>query len=192
MSATRRHGGRGGDAERRRSKWLAWLLRHGGPEAGVAVDGRGWARTDEVLAAAPRRLGLDRAALARLAAGGGARFELSADGEWVRARHGHSLPVDAGAPAEPPARLWHGTAADRVGAIRREGLQPGGRRDVHLHETVAVARRVGARHGPPVLFEVDTACLAAHGVAPRRSGSGVWLVDRVPPACLRVADDPDA
>jgi putative RNA 2'-phosphotransferase len=45
---------------------------------------------------------------------------------------------------------------------------------------------VGARHGRPVVFEVDAAAMRAAGYAFFRSANGVWLVDEVPPQYLRL------
>ncbi|MCL2730493.1 MAG: RNA 2'-phosphotransferase, partial [Actinomycetia bacterium] len=58
--------------------------------------------------------------------------------------------------------------------------------DVHLSADRETAERVGARHGRPVVFEVDAAGLAAAGHTFRVSANGVWLTDRVPPERLRV------
>jgi len=45
---------------------------------------------------------------------------------------------------------------------------------------------VGRRHGEPVVLEVDARRLAENGVIFYCSENGVWLVDEVPPAYLRV------
>jgi putative RNA 2'-phosphotransferase len=57
---------------------------------------------------------------------------------------------------------------------------------VHLSPDEATARRVGARHGRPVVLRVDAAGLARDGALFTRSANGVWLVDAVPPAFLAV------
>ena len=53
--------------------------------------------------------------------------------------------------------------------------------DARLIET---ARRVGARHGAPVVFAVDAAAMRRAGHVFYRSANGVWLTDRVPPEFL--------
>jgi putative RNA 2'-phosphotransferase len=62
------------------------------------------------------------------------------------------------------------------------------RHHVHLSEEIATARRVGARHGRPAIFAVDAAALHATGQPFYCSANGVWLVDHVPPAYLRLID----
>ena len=69
--------------------------------------------------------------------------------------------------------------------IEREGLRKMSRQHVHLSSDPETARQVGARRGPPVIFEVDAAAMQANGFAFFRSNNGVWLVTIVPPSFLR-------
>jgi putative RNA 2'-phosphotransferase len=89
------------------------------------------------------------------------------------------------APAEPPAVLYHGTGERAVAAILREGLRKQQRHHVHLSADVATAQAVGARHGRPVVLQVNAAAMRAAGHVFFRSANGVWLVDAVPPAFLQ-------
>jgi putative RNA 2'-phosphotransferase len=59
------------------------------------------------------------------------------------------------------------------------------RHHVHLSADVGTARRVGARHGRPVVFEVDAVAMRTAGHTFYCSSNGVWLVDAVPPEFLR-------
>lgn len=69
--------------------------------------------------------------------------------------------------------------------IFARGLRPQGRRYVHLSEERQDAWQVAERRrGRPVLLRIDAARLHADGAAFRRSGTGVWLVEHVPPAYL--------
>jgi putative RNA 2'-phosphotransferase len=54
------------------------------------------------------------------------------------------------------------------------------RHHVHLSTTVATARTVGARHGKPVVLQVDAAGMHRDGIPFYCSDNGVWLVDEVP------------
>jgi putative RNA 2'-phosphotransferase len=80
--------------------------------------------------------------------------------------------------------LFHGTAERNLPAIEAEGLRPGRRHAVHLSSDEATARRVGARHGRPVVLRVDAEGMARDGAVFTRSANGVWLVDAVPPSRL--------
>jgi putative RNA 2'-phosphotransferase len=166
--------------DRRLSRRLSFVLRHRPDSVGLTLDRQGWADVDAVLVA----LGVDREALDRVVRDNDKqRFELR-DGR-VRAQQGHSLDVDLGlAPRTPPDVLWHGTSRDVLDAVLTEGLRPGRRTHVHLSADPATARRVGARHGTPVVLRVDARSAAADGLVFLLSGNGVWLTRAVPAGYL--------
>ncbi len=168
----------------RRSKRLSYVLRHAPGSVGLTLDAAGWTDVDALLVA----LGWTRAELERVVATNDKRrFALDHTGTRIRASQGHSVAVDLGyRPEPPPPVLFHGTAERNLPAIEVEGLRPGRRHAVHLSPDEATARRVGARHGRPVVLRVDAAGLARDGALFTRSANGVWLVDAVPPAFLAV------
>ena len=169
----------------RRSKRLSYVLRHAPGSVGLTLDAAGWVGVDALLAA----LGWTRDELERVVATNDKRrFAFDPTGTRIRASQGHSVAVDLGyAGQDPPPVLFHGTTQRNLPAIEAEGLQPGRRHAVHLSPDVGTARRVGARHGRPVVLRVDAAGLAAAGAVFTCSANGVWLVDAVPPAFLAVA-----
>jgi putative RNA 2'-phosphotransferase len=57
---------------------------------------------------------------------------------------------------------------------------------VHLSADVETARKVGARHGKAVIFEIDTVAAQEQGLQFFVSTNGVWLVEAVPPSLLRL------
>ncbi len=114
------------------------------------------------------------------------RFAFDPTGTLIRANQGHSTAVDLQLePAVPPPLLYHGTGAQHVETIRRDGLKRMARHHVHLSIDVPTATKVGARHGKPVVFEVDAAAMHAAGYTFSVSANGVWLTDAVPPEYLR-------
>jgi putative RNA 2'-phosphotransferase len=167
----------------RRSKRLSYVLRHAPASAGLTLDAAGWADVDALLAA----LGWTRAELERVVATNDKRrFALDESGTRIRASQGHSVAVDLGYAAQtPPQVLFHGTAERNLPVILAEGLRPGRRHAVHLSPDDVTARRVGARHGRPVVLRVDAEGMARDGAVFTRSANGVWLVDAVPPRYLR-------
>jgi putative RNA 2'-phosphotransferase len=172
------------------SKYLSRHLRHDPGRLGLTLRPGGWVEVDALLAACSAHgVALSRAELDEVVAGNDKqRFGIDPTGRMIRARQGHSIAVDLQLPARPPpAELFHGTAERSLATIRSEGLRPMGRHHVHLSADVVTARRVGARHGRPVVLRVDAAAMAAAGHEFRRSDNGVWLVDQVPPRFLRVA-----
>ncbi len=168
----------------RTSKFLSTVLRHAPERVGLRLDEAGWARVDDLLAAADRAgVPLDRATLDRVVGENDKqRFAFSPDGLRIRASQGHSVRVELGLrPVEPPEVLFHGTAESNVESIRREGLRPGRRTHVHLSGDEATAVAVGRRHGRPVVLRIPAGRMHREGHAFYRSDNGVWLTDAVPP-----------
>lgn len=169
------------------SKAMSYWLRHNLGAAGLAVDREGWADTTALLGAfAATGRAVDEALLARVVAENDkARFELSEDGRFVRARQGHSIAVDLSWPAAaPPEHLFHGTVERFLERIMAEGLKPGSRHHVHLSADEEAALKVGARRGKPIILRVHAARMAEEGKVFHLSGNGVWLTDHVPPGFI--------
>jgi len=168
---------------------MSWVLRHRPAEAGVHVDDQGWAAVPDLLEACARfNHPADEAAIhAVVAASDKQRFEL--DGDRIRARQGHSFPVELGLEATPPPEtLFHGTVARFLPSIREHGLRPGQRHAVHLSADRQTAVTVGARRGKPVLLEISAGRMHREGAVFTRSTNGVWLVDAVPAHHLSFPD----
>jgi putative RNA 2'-phosphotransferase len=171
------------------SKFLSLVLRHKPQSIGLTLDDAGWTGIEELLAkatAAGRCISRD--ALAEVVRSSDKqRFAVSADGLRIRANQGHSVAVSLGLDAAtPPDTLFHGTASRFLAAILDTGLDKLQRHHVHLTHDPATARAVGQRYGAPVVLEIDAARLCADGHVFHRSANGVWLVDHVPPAYLKV------
>jgi putative RNA 2'-phosphotransferase len=144
---------------------------------------------DDLLAAAARdRMPMSRDQLDEVVATNDKRrFSLSPDGARIRANQGHSVEVDLQLEQrEPPPVLFHGTGERAVDAILSAGLDRRRRHHVHLSADQETARRVGSRHGRPVVLRVDAATMAADGYDFFVSDNGVWLCESVPPAYLAV------
>ena len=167
----------------RTSKFLSLVLRHDPGKVGLTLDPAGWVEVDALIAAAARGgVEIDRETLARVVAENDKqRFALSPDGRRIRASQGHSVEVDLGLePRTPPERLYHGTASRFVDSIRASGLHAARRTHVHLSADEETARRVGARHGHPVVLPVAAGRMHRDGRLFFRSENGVWLTDAVP------------
>lgn len=172
------------------SKRLAYMLRHDPDSVGLSLDPAGWVDVDLLLAALRR--GGAPVTLARLQAlvrdSDKQRFAFDDSGRRIRASQGHSVAVDLGLDeVEPPDRLFHGTARRNLPSILAGGLHRAGRHAVHLSPDVPTALRVGARRGPAVVLEVDSARMHADGFRFSLSANGVWLVQHVPSGYLEEA-----
>jgi putative RNA 2'-phosphotransferase len=170
------------------SKFLSRHLRHAPEDLGLTLQPGGWVGIEELLASCARAgVAVTRPELETVVRESDKqRFAFDESGTLIRANQGHSVEVDLQLEeAEPPAVLFHGTGMGTVEPIERDGLRKMNRHHVHLSADVPTARKVGARHGRPVVFAVDAAALRAAGATFYRSANGVWLVDEVPPRFLR-------
>lgn len=170
-----------------KSKFLAMILRHRPESVDLTLDEDGWVDVATLIAnCAARQIEYSPGLIREIIASGPERrFELSPDGDKIRATHGHSVGASVEhLRAEPPALLFHGTAPRFLGAIRAEGLTPQQRQHVHLSVTKLMAMDVGARHvaspSDVVVLEVDAAAMAQAGESFYQAASGVWLTAAVP------------
>lgn len=169
------------------SKYLSKHLRHQPERLGLTLEPGGWVGVEELLAALEQRsFRLTPAELEEVVERNDKRrFSFDPTGTRIRANQGHSVEVDLElAPTAPPRRLYHGTADRNLEAIRRSGLHRHRRHHVHLSPDQPAARRVGARHGRPVVLEVAAGRMAERGHSFYLTDNGVWLVEAVPPEFL--------
>jgi len=169
------------------SKFLSFVLRHKPDAIGLVLDAQGWAGIAELIEranAAGTQFSREDL-LYVVETSDKKRFSISADGLRIRAAQGHSISVELGLmPIEPPPVLYHGTATRFIEAILSQGLKPQTRQQVHLSIDEPTARRVGQRHGKPVILEIDARRMHAEGFKFCRADNGVWLTDQVPPEFL--------
>ncbi len=174
------------------SKFLSLVLRHQPEEIGLKLDREGWAVVDELIARVNQHgVDLDRTVVDEIVESSSKdRFEISPDGDRIRARYGHSLDVDLGyQPQEPPPTLYHGTARRFLESIQQEGLKPQGRSCVHLSSTTESARQVGRRHGKPVILRVDAGRMHEDGFTFYAPSDNIWLAKEVPPEYIPIPDE---
>lgn len=170
------------------SKFLSFVLRHRPESIGLTLDKQGWADVPDLLAksaAAGTAITLDE--LRQIVAENDKkRFVLSDDASRIRAAQGHSIDVDLKlAVKTPPPVLYHGTVGKFIGSIRKQGLLPGNRHDVHLSADTATATLVAQRRGRAVILVIETYPLLRDGYQFRQSDNGVWLVPAVPAKYLK-------
>jgi RNA:NAD 2'-phosphotransferase (TPT1/KptA family) len=129
----------------RTSKFLSLVLRHKPKRIGLTLDQGGWARVDELIAAANHAgVPLDESSLRQVVEQNNKqRFAFSEDGLRIRASQGHSIPVDLGLePREPPEFLYHGTATRFLPSISRP--MASGSRDTCRSNISSFPRRIMA------------------------------------------------
>lgn len=166
-----------------KSKFLSFVLRHRPQSIGLNLDKQGWTTVQELLDktnASGNSLTLDELQHI-IATNDKKRFVLSEDGLRIRAAQGHTIEVDLQLKVKtPPPVLYHGTVGKFVSSIRKQGLLPGNRHDVHLSGDRETATLVAQRRGKAVILVIETYPLLRDGYKFRQSDNGVWLVPDVP------------
>jgi len=171
------------------SKYLSKHLRHQPERLGLKLLPGGWVAIEDLLAAcAEQNFPITRDELDDVVANNDKkRFSYDPTGKLIRANQGHSVEIDLKlAPIIPPQILYHGTAEKSINSILEKGLLKMSRHHVHLSLEKETARRVGMRHGRPVILEINALKMHQDGHTFYRSENNVWLVDNVPPKYLTV------
>ncbi len=168
---------------RKISKYLSYHLRHHPDELGLELETGGWVEVTQLLAACRQnQFVIQPVELEEVVdRNDKKRFSFNEDGRKIRANQGHSVEVDLELiPQTPPEVLYHGTGHKAVAAILKDGLLKMSRHHVHLCSDRTTAKKVGQRHGKPVIFQVNTVAMSEAAYVFYCSQNGVWLVDRVP------------
>jgi len=169
------------------SKFLSLILRHKPETVGIKLDEHGWANVDELIKKMSKEKYITKDILEYIVEHDSKqRYSFNEDKTLIRANQGHSINVDVELEEkEPPEILYHGTAESFVESIMNEGLKKGKRLYVHLSKDIVTARKVGIRHGVPVIFEVKAKEMFNDGYKFFISANGVWLTDHVPKKYLQ-------
>lgn len=161
-------------------KLLSYILRHGKKEfAKGLINEKGWMKVETLV----DEYGFTYTLLEELVSTNEKqRYEFNSDHSAIRARQGHSIPVDVELnETTPPDVLYHGTAVKYMGSIDERGLIKKERLYVHLSADEETARKVGARHGVPVVIRIDAKKMVEDGKKFYLSNNGVWLTEYVNP-----------
>ena len=173
------------------SKFISLILRHRPDVIGITLDEHGWADVRELIDGINRSgehtPDLDMDLLEEIVRSDEKqRYSFNEDHTLIRANQGHSIPVDVELEeAVPPDVLWHGTGEKFVRSIDEQGLIPKSRLYVHLSADIETARKVGSRHGKPVIYEIDCRKMSGDGYHFFQSANHIWLTKEVPVRYLK-------
>ena len=164
------------------SKYIALILRHKPEAIGITLDEHGWANVSELIAGISKTHPFDMAMLEQIVREDNKqRYSFNEDKTLIRANQGHSIPVDVELEEiQPPEELYHGTGLKYVASIDEQGLIPKSRLYVHLSADMETAKKIGQRHGKPVIYVVHSGEMYRDGYLFYRSVNGVWLTKQVP------------
>ena len=171
------------------SKFISLVLRHRPGIIGITLDEHGWADVQELISGVNNSDGhtLDMKTLEEIVrTDEKQRYSFNKEHTRIRANQGHSVQVDVELEEKvPPAILWHGTGEKYVPSIDRQGLIPKSRLYVHLSADAETAKKVGSRHGKPVIYEIDCLKMNEDGYRFYLSANGIWLTKSVPAKYMR-------
>ena len=166
------------------SKFISLILRHKPETIGISLDEHGWAAVQALIEGinASGNHQLDANLLEEIVrTDEKQRYSYNEDHTLIRANQGHSILVDVELEEKtPPAVLYHGTGEKYMASIDATGLIPKSRLFVHLSSDIETAKKVGSRHGKPVVYIVDCAGMSADGYQFYLSANNVWLTKEVP------------
>lgn len=171
------------------SKFLSYHLRHRPDLLELELAPGGWLAVDLLIEAAKKRdFPFTLTELQQLVEENDKqRFSFNETGNLMRANQGHSVTIDLQLkPVIPPAILYHGTYSKVVALIEKQGLKKMSRHHVHLSLDIDTAKRVGARRGYPVVFQVNTKAMSQTGYTFYCSENNVWLTESVPVEYIQV------
>ena len=174
---------------RNTSKFISLILRHKPETIGITLDEHGWADVQKLIEGI-NRTGehiIDTDLLEEIVrTDEKQRYSFNEDHTLIRANQGHSIPVDVELEEKtPPDVLYHGTGEKYVASIDVQGLIPKSRLYVHLSSDLETAKKVGSRHGKPVIYEVNCRKMTEDGYQFYISANQVWLTKKVPVKYLK-------
>lgn len=157
-----------------KSKELAFLLRH---DTEYQFDSHGWRKVEDLI----KNHDYTMVELEEIVkTDNKQRYEFNDNKQLIRARQGHSIPVDVELKEKmPPDILYHGTAQRFLNSILEQGILKGTRLFVHLSDNIETAEKVGMRHGKPAVICINTKQMAEDGIKFYLSANNVWLTEYV-------------
>lgn len=163
-----------------KGKFLALILRHQPEKANISLDKHGWANVNDIIKNVKF---LSKEDLDNIVESDSKnRYEYSDFKLKIRARQGHSVPVNLELKeVKPPDILYHGTATRFLESIYDKGIIKGCRQYVHLSSTIETATKVGERHGTPYILNIDAKQMYEDGIKFYLSSNNVWLTDYISP-----------
>ena len=164
----------------KKGKYLSFLLRH---DTEYTFDENGYREVSDLI----KNHGYTRSELEEIVSTNDKqRYEFNKYHTKIRARQGHSIDVNVDLKeTTPPDTLYHGTATRFLDSIYKDGIKKMSRNYVQLSQNIETAKEVGARHGSPVILEVNTKQMTIDGIKFYLSNNNVWLTDYVSPDYIK-------
>lgn len=170
----------------KKSKLLAYILRHKPESVDITLNLNGWASIDEIV----KNTNITLFELQKIVeTDNKSRYEINSKDWTIRAVQGHSIDnleieLDKGIALFD---LYHGTSSDSVEQIMKEGLCKMNRQYVHLSKDIKTAEIVAQRRkGPISILVIDGTRMQSDGFKFYVAKNGVWLIDHVPSKYIKI------
>jgi len=166
------------------SKYMSYLLRHN-PE-NLKMNKHGFVNFNELLEKIKERFQVDKNFILEIVKESERkRFEI-VEGK-IRALYGHTIPVKLELEEDKLVKvLYHGTTAESVSKIFKEGLKPMKREWVHLSPTIEIAIQIGLRRTrKPVVLKIDAEAARKKGVKFYKATDTVYLCTYIQPEHIK-------
>ena len=160
-----------------KSKFISLILRHKPETIGIKLDEHGYANVNELI----KGVDIDFETLEKIVREDEkCRYAFNEDKTKIRANQGHTINVDVELEEKiPPDALYHGTATKYEDSIKQKGLISKERLYVHMTDSLEIAKKVGARHGKLIVYEIDAKKMSEDGIEFFKSVNNVWLTKYV-------------
>ncbi|MFX0133093.1 MAG: RNA 2'-phosphotransferase [Candidatus Hodarchaeota archaeon] len=165
------------------SKYMSYLLRHN--PKGLNLDKEGFVDLEHFLKFVQNKYkSLDKNDLISIAREN-ERYEIK--NNRIRAIYGHSIDVSYNLEQIEIDKLYHGTTQKAAEKILKEGLNPMGRKRVHLSKTIEAAIRVGKRRTKnPIILIINASEAIKEGIKIEKATDKVYLTEYIPPKFIRI------
>jgi putative RNA 2'-phosphotransferase len=166
---------------------VAGGLRHFPDELDLEMDAQGWVELDRLANAVNRRRRWANRGLliALVQSDPKHRYEIR-DGK-IRARYGHSFPVELDHPENRLSKLFYGASEEEADRILEIGLKSASQRYVHLSTTPDKAWNVATfRTSNPKIIQADAEAAQIAGVKMMTVNDDIVISERIPPQYLSI------
>lgn len=166
------------------SRMIAYILRHNPYKFNIKLCSKGWTSVDSLIKVLNKKFdGISLKYIETLVKTDEKQRYSLVDG-LIRANQGHSIKGITAydtTPKKPPNELYHGTAYQFIGSIKKNGLIPMNRHHVHLSRDVDTAEEVAARNSlTPVVLKIDALKMHKDMHIFYVSDNNVWLTSIIP------------
>ena len=171
------------------SKTISYGLRHCPEELCLNMDENGWVKVSELLdGLSSKDIGISKQELEMIVSSDEKqRYSFNENKTMIRANQGHSINVDLQLQeAEPPEFLYHGTSDRFIDNIMNSGIMSMSRQYVHLSNDVDTAKKVGSRHGKPVVIKIKALQAYKDNVPFYLSENKIWLTNFIDKKYLEI------